>query len=275
MSVKNSSRLTLLVTFLVWTVFGFLKALGLWEYGVAIGLATSLCLVAILIIRKVTVKVMDWTMLSYFVVAGCATFMVYSTRFPAYSQVVVWLFYAAAAWGSMRLANLHASVCAGIGATRGLGESGFLAGEPADERGLGRDISGRSRTADCSPQPAAQFPLDCGRNTNIEYGCRLDFHRALHQDCPRPLPVKFQQPIARVGKRASARYVGPALEEPPPFDSLRRNRFDKPLARFHDLPFRPTLKRRTSSQWISVTHRSSRPSGRNCATGWRPICPKT
>ncbi len=101
MSVEKSSRLTLLVTFLVWTVSGVLKAFGLWEYGVAFGLATSLCLVTILITRKVTVKVMDWTMLSYFVVAGCATFIVYSTRFPAYSQVVVWLFYAAAAWGSI------------------------------------------------------------------------------------------------------------------------------------------------------------------------------
>ena len=101
MSAEKSSRLTLLATFLVWTAFGFLKGFGLWEYGVAFGVAASLCLVGLLIIRKVTVKVMDWTMLSYFVFAGCATFIVYSTRFPAYSQVVVWLFYTAAAWGSI------------------------------------------------------------------------------------------------------------------------------------------------------------------------------
>jgi hypothetical protein len=100
MSAEQSSRLVLFATFLIWVAFGFLTGFGLWAEGVAFGLAASLCLMAILITRKLTVKVMDWTLLSYFVLAGSATFF-FSTRFPTYSQVAVWLFYATAAWGSI------------------------------------------------------------------------------------------------------------------------------------------------------------------------------
>jgi all-trans-retinol 13,14-reductase len=65
-----------------------------------IGLRTGLVAI-VLISRKVTVKLMDWTLVGYFVVAACATFIVRLAAFPKYGSVVIWLMYAAVAWGSI------------------------------------------------------------------------------------------------------------------------------------------------------------------------------
>ena len=78
----------------------------------------------------------------------------HSTGLPAYSQVVVWLFYGAVAWGSIGVGRPFSLQYARESALpRGLGESGFLAGEPADKRGLGAGLSGQSRPADSSLNP--------------------------------------------------------------------------------------------------------------------------
>ncbi len=102
MTAEKFSRLILLVTFLIWVVYGFLTGFGQWPLAVAFGLVSGLCLVAIVLIsQKVIVKLMDWVLVGYFVVAACATFIVRLAPFPKYSSVVIWLMYAAAAWGSI------------------------------------------------------------------------------------------------------------------------------------------------------------------------------
>ncbi|HUY18269.1 MAG TPA: hypothetical protein VMV15_03500 [Candidatus Binataceae bacterium] len=102
MSAQKVSRLVLFVTFLIWVIYGFLNGFGQWPLAVAFGLASGLCLVTVVVIsRKVTVKLMDLTMVGYFVVAACVTFIARLVSFPYYSPVVIWLMYAAVAWGSV------------------------------------------------------------------------------------------------------------------------------------------------------------------------------
>ena len=102
MSAAKLSRLVLPITFLIWVVYGFLTGFGQWPWAVAFGLVSGLVLVAIVLIgRKVTVKLMDWTLVGYFVLAACATFIVRLAAFPRYGSVVIWLLYAGVAWGSI------------------------------------------------------------------------------------------------------------------------------------------------------------------------------
>lgn len=102
MSAAKLSRLVLPITFLIWVVYGFLTGFGQWPLAVAFGFVSGLVLVAIVLIsRKVTVKVMDWTLVGYFVLAACATFIVRLAAFPKYSSLVIWLLYAGVAWGSI------------------------------------------------------------------------------------------------------------------------------------------------------------------------------
>ncbi len=102
MSAAKLSRLVLPITFLIWVVYGFLTGFGQWPLAVAFGFVSGLVLVAIVLIsRKVTVKVMDWTLVGYFVLAACATFIVRLAAFPKYGSLVIWLLYAGVAWGSI------------------------------------------------------------------------------------------------------------------------------------------------------------------------------
>jgi all-trans-retinol 13,14-reductase len=102
MSAEKLSRLVLPITFLIWVGYGFLAGFGQWPLAVAFGLISGLVLVAIVLIsRKVTVKLMDWTVVGYFVLAASATFIVRLAAFPKYGSVVIWLMYAAVAWGSI------------------------------------------------------------------------------------------------------------------------------------------------------------------------------
>jgi all-trans-retinol 13,14-reductase len=102
MSADKILHLVLPITFLIWVVYGFLTGFGQWPLAVAFGLASGLVLVAIVLIsRKVTVKLMDWTLVGYFVLAACATFIVRLAAFPKYGSVIIWLLYAGVAWGSI------------------------------------------------------------------------------------------------------------------------------------------------------------------------------
>jgi len=102
MSAEKFSRQVLLVSFLIWFIYGFLAGFGLWPWAVAFGLIAGLGLVAIVLISaKVIVKLPDWTLVGYFVVAAGATFIAPIPAFPQYASVVIWLMYAAVAWGSI------------------------------------------------------------------------------------------------------------------------------------------------------------------------------
>jgi len=95
-----------------WLLFAL--ALAPWVlYGVAAGgnhwaAATIggafLCLIYLATLaRRTTVKLMDWTTLAYFVAAAIVKVGLRSAAFSIYHVVVIWSFFALAAWGSIAL----------------------------------------------------------------------------------------------------------------------------------------------------------------------------
>lgn len=72
-----------------------------WPAAVLIGLAASIGLLGFAVVCRVTVKMLDWVMLGYFVIAAIATFAVRSAAFPVYSPVLIWFLYAAVTWASI------------------------------------------------------------------------------------------------------------------------------------------------------------------------------
>jgi hypothetical protein len=100
MSPERVSRLVLSVSFAIWVVYGTLAGFGLWPVAVGVGLAAGLLLIAVAS-RYVAVKLMDWILLAYFSLAAVATFAIPSAGFKTYSSLIVWVLYAAGAWGSI------------------------------------------------------------------------------------------------------------------------------------------------------------------------------
>ena len=102
MSAENFSRRVLLVSFVIWFIYGFLAGFGLWPWAVAFGLIAGLGLVAIVLISaKVIVKLPDWTLVGYFAVAAAATFIAPISAFPRYASVVIWVMFSAVTWASI------------------------------------------------------------------------------------------------------------------------------------------------------------------------------
>lgn len=94
----------------------FLLAVAPWVvYGVAAGgnhwpVATVggaiLCLVYLGVLsRRTTVKLMDWTTLAFFIAAAIVMVGLRSAVFPVVHVVVIWSFFAIAAWASIALGN--------------------------------------------------------------------------------------------------------------------------------------------------------------------------
>ncbi len=79
MSPARFSRLLLSTQFVIWVIYGVLAGMGHWPMGVAFGLLASVCLLALQASRGIKLKLMDWILLSYFVLAAIATFVVRST----------------------------------------------------------------------------------------------------------------------------------------------------------------------------------------------------
>ncbi len=103
MSAERFSRLLLVAGFGIWVVYGFLAGMGRWPTGVGFGLAASIVLVALEGGRHIQIKLMDWTIVGYFVIAATATFLLRSAAFPVYGSVVIWGLYAAVTWVSILL----------------------------------------------------------------------------------------------------------------------------------------------------------------------------
>ncbi|MGB8887171.1 MAG: hypothetical protein WCC87_10640 [Candidatus Korobacteraceae bacterium] len=103
MNPARFSQLLLSTQFVVWVIYGVLAGMGHWPIGVAFGLLASICLLALEASRHIKVKVMDWILLSYFVLAAIATFVIRSAMFPAYSSVIIWVLYAGVSWASILL----------------------------------------------------------------------------------------------------------------------------------------------------------------------------
>lgn len=101
MSPARFSQLLLSTQFVIWVIYGVLAGMGHWSAGVAFGLLASVCLLALQASRRIKLKLMDWTLLGYFILAAIATFVVRSTTFPKYSSVIIWALYAGVSWGSI------------------------------------------------------------------------------------------------------------------------------------------------------------------------------
>ena len=101
MSPARLSKLLLPTQFVIWVIYGVLAGIRHWPVGVAFGLLASACLLAFQASRGIKLKLLDWTLLGYFILAAIATFVVRSTTFPKYSSVIIWVLYAGVSWGSI------------------------------------------------------------------------------------------------------------------------------------------------------------------------------
>jgi hypothetical protein len=101
MSADRFSHMLLGVQFVVWVVYGFFAALRYWPAGVVFGVLASIGLLSLEASRHIKVKLLDWVLLGYFVIAAIATFLIRSAAFPAYSSVVIWGLYAGVTWTSI------------------------------------------------------------------------------------------------------------------------------------------------------------------------------
>jgi hypothetical protein len=97
---KYSGKLIALFAALPWLVYAFAASGNHW--GVATAGGTIMCLVYLAVIRRqTTIKLMDWTALAFFVTASILMIGLHSTILPVYQVMIIWGFYAVAAWASM------------------------------------------------------------------------------------------------------------------------------------------------------------------------------
>jgi hypothetical protein len=98
---KAPGKLALLA-FVPWLLYIFATGGNHWR--VATGGGAILCLLYLLIIsRRSTIKLMDWATLAYFVTATIIIVGLRSSAFPVYHVIVIWSFFAVAAWTSIAL----------------------------------------------------------------------------------------------------------------------------------------------------------------------------
>jgi uncharacterized membrane protein len=104
MSAEKFSRQVLLVSSMIWLIYGFLAGFGLWPWAVGFGLIAGLSLVAIVrLSAKIVVKLPDWTLVGYFLIAALATFILPVAAFPKYASVIIWAMFSAVTWASIVL----------------------------------------------------------------------------------------------------------------------------------------------------------------------------
>jgi hypothetical protein len=96
---KPAGKLALLA-FAPWIVYIVFAGAKRWD-AAAVG-GAIVCLVYLAILnRRSTIKLMDWTTLAYFVTAAFIIVGLRSSAFPVYQVIVIWSFFAAAAWTSI------------------------------------------------------------------------------------------------------------------------------------------------------------------------------
>ena len=91
------------VAFLPWIVFGVASGFNHWRVATGGGLILCVVYLAMLVRRGISIKLTDWTTLTYFVIASVMMIVLRSTTFAVYSAVVVWACFAGAAWGSVAI----------------------------------------------------------------------------------------------------------------------------------------------------------------------------
>jgi len=101
---KESSGLaTRLLAFAPWILYGFASGFNHWRVAAGGGLILCLIYLAAMLRRGSSIKLMDWTTLTFFAIASVLTVTMRWTMFPIYNAVVVWSCFALAAWTSVAI----------------------------------------------------------------------------------------------------------------------------------------------------------------------------
>lgn len=165
-----------------------------WPVGVAFGLLASSCLLALEASRHIKVKLLDWVLLGYFVLAAIAMFGVHSATFPVYSSVIIWILYAGLdPVGSA----VHPAICPRIRAPRALAEPWIYSRQPAHQPGLGHRVRRQHRAGDDRAKPSRLSSAQRRRGSASHHGSRLDFHLPLYENDPRAGPAILSADLTR------------------------------------------------------------------------------
>jgi hypothetical protein len=98
---KAPGKLALLA-FVPWLLY--IVATGGNHWSAATGGGAILFILYLVILnRRSTIKLMDWTALAYFLTAAFITIGLRSRAFPVYHVIVIWSFFAVAAWTSIAI----------------------------------------------------------------------------------------------------------------------------------------------------------------------------
>jgi intracellular septation protein A len=100
---KSSGSTGGLISFAPWIVFGVASGFNHWRVAAGGGLILGLLSLAVMRSRGSSIKLMDWTMLAFFVIASVLTIGLRSASFPVYNAVIVWSCFAVACWSSVAI----------------------------------------------------------------------------------------------------------------------------------------------------------------------------
>ncbi len=87
-----------LMAFLPWVLYGFASATNHWSVATGGGLILCLVYLAVLLRRGSSIRLMDWTTLTFFGISSVLMIGLHSTVFPVYNVVVIWSCFAVAVW---------------------------------------------------------------------------------------------------------------------------------------------------------------------------------
>ena len=100
------------VAFMPWIVFGVASGFNHWRVATGGGLILCVVYLAVMSRRGISIKLTDWTTLTFFVIASVMMIGLRSTTFTVYSAVVVWSCFALGAWGSIAVGHPFTEVYA-------------------------------------------------------------------------------------------------------------------------------------------------------------------
>ena len=136
---RLSRGATGLISFAPWILYGVASGFNHWRAASAGGLILCIITLAAMRYRSSSIKLMDWTVLAFFVIASVMMLGLRSTAFPVYGAVVVWSCFAVAAWSSIRpRSSVHRSLRSRDRAAPILGASRFHQAQSADDAGMVR-----------------------------------------------------------------------------------------------------------------------------------------
>ena len=94
-----------LMSFGPFVLYGFASAANYWRVATGGGLILCLIFLAVRRRRSSSIRLMDWTTLTFFALASVMMVALRSTAFPAYNVVVIWSCFAVAAWSSVAIGH--------------------------------------------------------------------------------------------------------------------------------------------------------------------------